>query len=208
MGLRKKKTSLGAKAKIRSKSLHVTKVPVSQVSATESLESRLLSRANNKLQKKLAKSLDFAEKIKLTAPTSNNTDRLILANNKQILNTTDENYKNFDRISKSAIRRRKKKLRDNLKPKMSDLLDTLNTLDNVGNANRALTQTNDTQRPTYIPSKIRAHIPNPHKNKNVKSLIENIEKKNFSSVLASQDFKTSPFASLKDKISKNLGNFQ
>lgn len=99
-------------------------------------------------------------------------------------------------ISKSSLRRRKRKAKENLKPKMDDLLlslpqETLNLVD-----------TKETQ--SFIAAKKKeANKPNPTKQGGHAKLLQ-MENKHFNRVLTDKQFKASPFDALKLAIQQNL----
>lgn len=110
---------------------------------------------------------------------------------KKALDPNDPSYKDFSSISKSAARRRKRKLRDALKPQLNDLLKSLPE-----------TELDKAEEKGYIEKK--KHIPNPHKSLKGKALVEKVETQAFKSTLGDGDFRSSPFAALKQRISTNL----
>lgn len=104
-------------------------------------------------------------------------------------------------VSKSALRRRKRKEKEQLKPKMDDLwlslpektVKIVETKKNEGDVSYVQVFS----KPT--------NAPNPQKQKgNVRLLKE--ESQHFSQVLQNQEFKTTPFSALKLAISQNMKN--
>lgn len=132
----------------------------------------------------------------------------------------------FEGISKSSIRRRKRKMRDDLKPKMQDLLTSLqneedlkdyakssNTdeeLDDFFDNNNGSSKTvkiikkssiAETKQPGYV--KIKKNEPNIRTQKGSKVLAIN-ETKRFNDVLNNNAFKANPFGSLRELIQMKL----
>ncbi|ODV82822.1 hypothetical protein CANARDRAFT_10201 [[Candida] arabinofermentans NRRL YB-2248] len=121
-------------------------------------------------------------------------------------------------ISKSAIRRRKRKLRDSLKPKLDDLLDALPV--DVQDVTNELQQQQQQQRyvasgdisvdptasatTTTTKNKLN-HQPNFHRKGS--KLVEKMEMERFGKILKDENFKTNPFASLKEAILKNTEKY-
>lgn len=113
-------------------------------------------------------------------------------------------------ISKSSLRRRKRKQKAELKPKMQDLLESLESTndtqeeeprdDRFANVNIV-----DNKTGKYIEKTpgINKNLPNP-KNKKGSKKIEKVERELFSNVLKDTRFKASPFASLKESIANRL----
>lgn len=87
-------------------------------------------------------------------------------------------------ISKSALRRRKRKANQSLKPKLSDLVD-------------ALPDTEPTIE--FIESKP-TNKPNPKKSRKGASKVENEEKARFAEILKEKNFRQSPFLALRQAI--------
>lgn len=106
--------------------------------------------------------------------------------------------------SKSSLRRRKRKAKEELKPKMDELLQSLPATTNIVDAP---TSKKDSGAPKkYInSSKGPANIPNATK-KTGHSKIMHQESKNFNSVLKDPQFRASPFSALKNAIAQNLQN--
>jgi ribosome biogenesis protein SLX9 len=92
-------------------------------------------------------------------------------------------------VSKSALRRRKRRARDELKPQMAELLTTLEETP-------AVSGYVDTAKPAN------RNQPNAAKHTGHRRILEQ-EGKNFSAVLQSPQFRATPFAALKAAIAKN-----
>lgn len=114
-------------------------------------------------------------------------------------------------ISKSSLRRRKRKQKSELKPKMQDLLESLESTTNVqqdGQDDDKFANVNIVDNKTgkkfieKIPG-MNKNLPNP-KNKKGSKKIEKVEREIFSNVLKDTRFKASPFASLKESIANRL----
>ncbi|GMM33762.1 Slx9 protein [Saccharomycopsis crataegensis] len=183
-----KKNGKSLRTKLRSKSLH-------GVSRSMTKDDKIVKKVHNKIEAKLVKSL--TQEGKPDVPTDGHN----------VLDSNDPNYKNFTNVSKSSIRRRKRKLRDALKPKMDDMLDTLNEIGGHDKTSTIATTTSITgpgknTKYEYLETKNK-HIPNPHKSKG-KAFVETAERKNFNGTLANGSFRNSPFATLKDRIANNL----
>lgn len=101
-------------------------------------------------------------------------------------------------VSKSALRRRKRKEREQLKPKMDDLLLSLPETVNIVDTKKA--REVKYVRDTSVP----VNQPNPQKHTGHTKLLE-AENKRFNQVLANREFKKSPFALLQQTISQNMG---
>ncbi|EGV64657.1 hypothetical protein CANTEDRAFT_120456 [Yamadazyma tenuis ATCC 10573] len=96
-------------------------------------------------------------------------------------------------VSKSALRRRKRKVKEALKPKMEELFETLPEV------------TRD-QQTGFVPSDTpHANEPNARK-KTGHQVIFKREHENFNHILQNKQFRTSPFATLKQSIQENSGN--
>lgn len=100
-------------------------------------------------------------------------------------------------ISKSALRRRKRKAKEELVPKMQDLLTSLD-------ANVNLVDSKETLNSVEAKKKNK-NLPNPLKQSGSK-IINNQEKQRFGAVLKDSNFKKSPFSSLRESISNRLRN--
>lgn len=87
-------------------------------------------------------------------------------------------------ISKSALRRRKRRARDELKPQMAELLTTLE------------------ETPAVSAKPANRNQPNAAKHTGHRRILEQ-EGKNFSAVLQSPHFRATPFEALKAAIAKN-----
>lgn len=101
-------------------------------------------------------------------------------------------------VSKSAIRRRKRKEREQLKPKMEDLLLSLPESVNVVEPKKVkeVKYIGDHKKPT--------NQPNPQKHTGHTKLLE-AENKRFNQVLNNTQFKKTPFALLQQAINQNMG---
>lgn len=98
-------------------------------------------------------------------------------------------------ISKSATRRRKRKAKENLKPKMDDLLLSLPT--------ETLNLVDVKQSSGFIAAKNKdANKPNPQKQGGHAKLLQ-MENRQFNKVLTDKQFKASPFDALKQAIQNN-----
>lgn len=96
-------------------------------------------------------------------------------------------------ISKSSLRRQKRREKDDLKPKMHDLLDSLEgTMDTV----------NVVEKPIFIEKK-KAHLPSTRTKKGLHK-VEEQERARFGAVLKDQHFKKSPFEALRESIALRL----
>lgn len=99
-------------------------------------------------------------------------------------------------ISKSSARRQKRKAKQELKPKMDDLLLALEST--------TTTTTTTSTTPEYVkPSKKQLNLPNANKQSGHAKIMKN-EYKNFNKLLLDNSFRASPFAALKDTIRHNL----
>ncbi|KAH3688711.1 hypothetical protein WICPIJ_000311 [Wickerhamomyces pijperi] len=120
-------------------------------------------------------------------------------------------------ISKSSLRRLKRKQKEELLPKMQDLLSTLeatesNTTTTVNDKTPSsalnadlLASINIVPSSQYISSapKAKKNLPSSRNKRGVK-IIENQERLQFGQVLKDQEFKQKPFTSLKDAIKQRL----
>ncbi|OBA23828.1 hypothetical protein METBIDRAFT_76774 [Metschnikowia bicuspidata var. bicuspidata NRRL YB-4993] len=101
-------------------------------------------------------------------------------------------------VSKSALRRRKRKEKEQLKPKMDDLLSslpeaTVNIVDSSVAKKKAFVK-----GVSVKPS----NLPNPQKHSGHTKLLE-VENQRFSQVLQDKQFQQSPFAALRQAISQS-----
>lgn len=105
-------------------------------------------------------------------------------------------------ISKSAIRRRKRKLRDQLRPKLTeDLLDAL-----TESTNTTIKVNEQGQEELIIEEKVRLdHTPNPL-NKRGEMALFKIEKEEFKNVLKSKELRSGGLAALRNSILSNIAN--
>lgn len=97
-------------------------------------------------------------------------------------------------ISKSALRRRKRKSKEELKPKMNELLTSLDV---------DTSTTKIVERKFVESSKVNKNLPNAAKRTGHLKILSQ-ENKNFNQVLQNPQFRTSPFDALKQAISNNL----
>lgn len=104
-------------------------------------------------------------------------------------------------VSKSALRRRKRKEKEQLKPKMEELWLSLpeSTIKIVESKKkeRDVSYVQVTSKPT--------NAPNPQKQTGHAKLLKE-ENQHFSQVLQNQQFKATPFSALKQAISQNMKN--
>lgn len=110
-------------------------------------------------------------------------------------------------VSKSALRRQKKKKKEELKPKLNDLWSSLpTTTTNLIDAIDEDIKKGSVKPKEFISSSQKAaNLPNANKKTgHAKILVE--EHKNFNSVLSNKQFRSSPFETLKQAISQNLQN--
>lgn len=106
-------------------------------------------------------------------------------------------------ISKSALRRRKRNARNELKPKMDELLQNLPETTNILESS-ATHKSKDSNVTKFIKSsKTSANLPNATKQTGHAKIMTQ-ESKNFTNVLKNPQFRTSPFSALKDAIAQNL----
>lgn len=103
-------------------------------------------------------------------------------------------------ISKSAIRRRKRKLRDQLRPKLTeDLLDAL-----TESTNTRINVNDKGEEELIIEEKVKLdHTPNPL-NKRGEMALFKIEKEEFKNVLKSDEFRKGGLSGLRDSILKSI----
>lgn len=128
-----------------------------------------------KKEKQLAKASSFNEKV-LSKVTFNTTGG----------------------VSKSSLRRRKRKEKEQLKPKMDDLLLSLPASVNV-------VETKKQKEVKYVADRSKpTNQPNPQKHLGHTKLLE-AENKRFTQVLKNSEFKSSPFALLQQAINQNMG---
>lgn len=105
-------------------------------------------------------------------------------------------------ISKSAIRRRKRKLRDQLTPKLTeDLLDAL-----TESTNATINKKKDGTEEITIEEKAKLdHTPNPL-NKRGQMALFKIENENFKQMLKSKELRTGGLAALRNSLLSNIAN--
>ncbi|CUM67999.1 uncharacterized protein PRCAT00005713001 [Priceomyces carsonii] len=131
----------------------------------------------------LLKLLKATKKEKLAAKSNKFTQQLM---NKVTFNTSGG-------ISKSSIRRRRRKEKEQLKPQMNDLLISLPD------------SFEDSKYPSsknQVQASKKRNIPNATKKTGHQKLFQQ-EKKNFTDVLNSPDFKSAPFSALRNAILQN-----
>lgn len=135
----------------------------------------------------LLRLLKETKKEKSEKKTKDFTDRLM---NKTTFNLSGG-------VSKSALRRQKRKQREQLKPKMDDLLSSLPL--------EELETSEGPGRPVkFVERKPKlVNQPNPQKQGGHAKLLGS-ENMRFNQLLKDEQFKESPFASLKQAISMNL----
>ncbi|KAG2734452.1 hypothetical protein G9P44_002458 [Scheffersomyces stipitis] len=111
-------------------------------------------------------------------------------------------------ISKSAVRRRKRKEKEQLKPKMDELLTSLPddmfapTAASTTTIRRA-TKTGEATSGYVKSTKANLNLPNANKATGHKQILKQ-ENKNFTNVLKNPEFRQSPFSALKNAIKENL----
>lgn len=103
-------------------------------------------------------------------------------------------------ISKSAIRRRKRKLRDQLRPKLTeDLLDAL-----TESTSTTISKNEDGVEEILIKEKVRLnHTPNPL-NKRGEMALYKIENEQFKQVLKNKELRTGGLSALRNSILSNI----
>lgn len=104
-------------------------------------------------------------------------------------------------ISKSSLRRRKRREREQLKPKMDELLSSL---DDIQNQTKIVVK--DPETGGYIKA-TRPNLPNANTKKGQQQ-IRKQEGENFKNVLKNPEFRVDPFAALKFAIANNVKNNQ
>lgn len=131
---------------------------------------------------------------------------------KEFLNRLSSKDDNLSGISKSSIRRRKRKQKAELLPKMQDLLTSLEdtTSDNKEeDKSDKFANINIVDRKTgnkYIEHvQKRKNLPNPKNQKGAK-VIEKMEREKFVQVLQDPNFRANPFATLRESIAARLKN--
>ncbi|GAV53458.1 hypothetical protein ZYGR_0AI07420 [Zygosaccharomyces rouxii] len=111
-------------------------------------------------------------------------------------NDTDPN---FAGISKSAIRRRKRKMRDDLKPKMGELLTSLGQEDDLKEQLEENFKEEDVVEPEPQPQRKRKNEPNIRNQKGAKALSVQ-ESERMKQVLSNSSFQQNTFGALRDVI--------
>ncbi|ODV64071.1 Slx9p ASCRUDRAFT_68097 [Ascoidea rubescens DSM 1968] len=197
----------------------IKKKGISKTKASKTLSSNFLVR-NKKILK--PSEVSFLHLIN----TDTKKEKQLMKSSKFLSKFTEDNIKknpdpnlnqavdsNLIGISKSSLRRRKRKLRENLKPKLSDLLDSLNSIEDDNNSakqpNKINKNSNNIQnvkieKKGYINKQLNKNQPNPHKSLNSFKIISKMENSNFIKVLNDESFKANPFQAIRDKI--NLQN--
>ncbi|KAI5969422.1 SLX9 [Candida margitis] len=105
-------------------------------------------------------------------------------------------------ISKSSLRRQKRKQREQLKPKMDELLSSLPTGEEPQTKSTRLVQMPKTEFVDNT-TKTKSNKPNPTKTTGHKKIMIE-EHKNFGNVLKNPEFRKSPFDALKSAIKQNM----
>lgn len=102
-------------------------------------------------------------------------------------------------ISKSARKRRNKKAKEELKPKMDDLFSSL------PEATVKIVKSSDVKTKKYVADadKKPTNAPNPQKHTGHTKLLA-AENEHFNRVLQNKQFRSSPFAALKEAIGQNM----
>lgn len=130
-------------------------------------------------------------------------ERLTIQNNKNQISNPNLDPKQPG-ISKSAIRRRKRKLREQLAAKLGDLK---NVLDETVKVEKGEKQADETEllkaTDESISRKKLDHRPNPQTKRGLKK-VQQEEEQRFSAVLKEKSFQENPFKSLKESILKNM----
>lgn len=177
----KKRTTLRAKSSKR-----VGTVPTA--SAIGVTKNDNINQKKDKLLDKLA-----AKSIKTTTTT---------IQSKTAINNSELRDPNQPGISKSAIRRRKRKLRDQLTPKLTDdLLDAL-----TESTNTTINKKVDGTEEIVIEEKVKLnHTPNPL-NKRGEMALFKIENENFKQVLKNKELRSGGLAALRNSILTNISN--
>ncbi|CAH6718696.1 ribosome biogenesis protein Slx9p [[Candida] jaroonii] len=94
-------------------------------------------------------------------------------------------------VSKSALRRRKRKAKQALKPKMEELFESLPTLDDKVEEKEFVEQTTISNQPNAL-------------KRSGQRIIQKQEHENFNNILKNQQFRSSPFATLRQSIQQNM----
>lgn len=140
----------------------------------------------------------IAEKVEKSIEDNKTTKFKIKSNS--IISSTISTDPNQVGISKSAIRRRKRKLRDQLRPKLTeDLLDAL-----TESTNTVINKGEDGKEEIIIEEKVKLnHLPNPL-NKRGEIALFKIENEQFKQVLKNKDLRTGGLSALRNSILSNL----
>lgn len=123
-----------------------------------------------------------------------------IKSNSTIISEAQNRDPNQPGISKSAIRRRKRKLRDELRPKLTeDLLTAL-----TESTNSTINVNKDGQEEIIIEEKIKLdHTPNPL-NKRGEMALYKIENEQFKNVLKNKELRHGGLSALRNSILNNL----
>lgn len=150
----------------------------------------------------------------LHQPRESKKEKVLNKSQSFVSKIKDQASLNNSGISKSSLRRRKRKLRDDLKPKMQDLLTSLQkegVMEEIKDQSEQNEQrqnvTNFTasNNPFHLESKesgsvrIKKNEPNIKNQKGAKALAQN-ETARFQQVLKNQSFQQSPFSALREVI--------
>ncbi|KAK6203104.1 ribosome biogenesis protein SLX9 [Scheffersomyces amazonensis] len=180
----KKKTSLRDKSSKRTLSSKISafKQEVGNEGGEEYHENPMLKLSKiSKKEKQQTKSSNFVERL----------------SNKVTFNTSNS-------ISKSALRRRKRKSKEELKPKMNELLSSLPETTLITSLKLKSKSKHDQNESNIgFISKQTSNAPNANKRSGHKKILIE-ENKNFNNVLKNPEFKASPFSALKNAIQQNL----
>ncbi|ODV80663.1 ribosome biogenesis protein SLX9 [Suhomyces tanzawaensis NRRL Y-17324] len=121
-----------------------------------------------------------------------------------VLNKTTFNTSN--NISKSSLRRRKRKEKEQLKPNMQELLTSLPGAkdgDDLFSSNTTTIKSAKSSEGFVKSSKLNKNLPNATKKSGHQQILRE-EHKNFSNVLKNPAFRQSPFDALKSAIQQNM----
>lgn len=150
----------------------------------------------------------------LHQPRESKKEKVLNKSQSFVSKIKDQASLNNSGISKSSLRRRKRKLRDDLKPKMQDLLTSLQKegvmeeikdQDEQNKQRQNVTNFTASNNPFHLESKesgsvrIKKNEPNIKNQKGAKALAQN-ETVRFQQVLKNQSFQQSPFSALREVI--------
>lgn len=151
-----------------------------------------------KFEKSENKSNIFKKKLNIKDIEKANVDKKYLSDPKQ------------PGISKSAVRRRKRKLKEQLNTKLDDLKDILddsmNITEDTDKNNSSNPFQNNDNNVSINPFKL-DHTPNPHTSLKGAKKIEKDEIKRFGLILNDTGFRQNPFESLKEAIKNNVSKY-